>query len=397
LTFANFFGPPLAAQEVDELIRARQQELDAYKEQFDHLLKDLERLKLQKIIQTLKKHLPEPLVDEEIVEHSAMILSYNEEHEQANWVMHMVTKDILYGTTGRTNDFRPDPKVSTGTADSVDYWNSGYDRGHLAPSADFRWSRDALSESYYYSNMSPQVPEMNRGAWAKLENQVREWAVDNDEVIVFTGPVLKPELPKVQQGSFRLSIPEAYYKIVVDLNDSIPHKAIAFLFPNKDVTYDIQRYVVTIDSVEKVTGINFFPSLQDAEILESRSELKEWSISNAAISKAPFIRYDADHIPAPQALYFINKECNVCGKVVGTRYNKNTETGITYLNFDKPYPDSPFTVVIFGKDRINFTYEPEVYLKNKVICVRGKVQLYKGKPQIVADRQAQVSLYQPVE
>jgi endonuclease G len=354
-------------------------------------------LKLQKIIQTLKKHLPAPLMNEEIVEHSAMILSYNEEHEQANWVMHMVTKDILYGTTGRTNDFRPDPKVSTGTADSVDYWNSGYDRGHLAPSADFRWSRDALSESYYYSNMSPQVPEMNRGAWAKLENQVREWAVDNDEVIVFTGPVLKPELPKVQQGSFRLSIPEAYYKIVVDLNDSIPHKAIAFLFPNKDVTYDIQRYVVTIDSVEKVTGINFFPSLPDAEILESRSELKEWSISNPAISKAPFIRYDADHIPAPQALYFINKECNVCGKVVGTRYNKNTETGITYLNFDKPYPDSPFTVVIFGKDRINFSYEPEVYLKNKVICVRGKVQLYKGKPQIVADRQAQVSLYQPVE
>lgn len=394
ISIAPFPGVQLAAQDVDELIKARQQELDAYKGQFDDLLKDLERLKLQKINQSLKRHLPESMSNEEIVEHSAMILSYNEEHEQANWVMHMVTKDILYGTTSRTNDFRPDPKVSTGTADSADYWNSGYDRGHLAPSADFRWSRDALSESYFYSNMSPQVPEMNRGAWAKLENQVREWAVDHEEVIVLTGPVLKPTLPKVPQGSQRVSIPEAYYKIVVDLNDSLPSKAIAFLFPNKEVAYDIQRHVVTIDSIEMVTGINFFPSLTDAEKLESRSNLNEWALSDPAILNAAFIRYDADHIPTAQAIYFINKECNVCGKVVGTRYNKNTETGITYLNFDKPYPDSPFTVVIFGKDRINFTYEPEVYLKDKVICVRGKVQLFKGKPQIVADRQAQVTLYQ---
>lgn len=387
----------LRAQDVDELIKSRQQDLEAQKGAYDQLLLELEGLKLQKIMQTLRLYLPEEMEQEERVEHSAMIISYNETHEQPNWVMHMVTKDILFGTTARTNDFRPDPKVSTITADSVDYWESGYDRGHLAPAADFRWSRNALSESFYYSNMSPQVPEMNRGSWAKLENQVREWAVDADEVLVFTGPVLKPDLPKIPQGSQRVSIPEAYFKIVVDLSDSLGPKAIAFLWPNSDVAYDIKKYVVTIDSIEKVTGINFFPRLEEADQIEAQSNISRWKSRTPSLDEAPYIQYDANHVPAPQATYFIGKECNVCGKVVGTRYNQQSSTGLTYLNFDKPYPDSPFTVVIFGKDRINFTYQPEIYLKEKVICVKGKVQLYSGKPQIVADRPEQITMYQMSE
>jgi hypothetical protein len=117
-------------------------------------------------------------------------------------------------------------------------------------------------------------------------------------------------------------------------------------------------------------------------------------VSVSKLSESPYIKYDKEHVPAPQALYFIGQECNVCGKVVGTRYNKQTSTGITYLNFDLPYPNSPFTAVIFGKDRINFSYEPELYLKDKIICISGKVQMYQGKPQIVASNEAQISLYQ---
>jgi endonuclease G, mitochondrial len=383
----------LHAQEVDELIRSKKAQLEEQRVQVDSILLELERLKLQRIVSELKQHLPAPLAQEEIVEHSAMILSYNEEHEQANWVLHMITKDVLYGTTGRTNDFRPDPKLSTVSADVEDYWESGYDRGHLAPSADFRWSREALSESYYYSNMSPQVPGMNRGAWAQLENQVREWAIDAEELIVVTGPILKPDLPKVQQGSFRVSIPEAYFKIVVDLNDE-KSKAIAFVIPNKDVPYDLKKYVASIDSIEHLTGIRFFPQLEGRASLSSSSDLSLWPVSVSKLSESPYIKYDKEHVPAPQALYFIGQECNVCGKVVGTRYNKQTSTGITYLNFDLPYPNSPFTAVIFGKDRINFSYEPEVYLKDKIICISGKVQMYQGKPQIVASNEAQIFLYQ---
>jgi endonuclease G len=383
----------LHAQEVDELIRSKKAQLEEQRVQVDSILLELELLKLQRIVSELQQHLPAPLAQEEIVEHSAMILSYNEEHEQANWVLHMITKDVLYGTTGRTNDFRPDPKLSTGSADVEDYWDSGYDRGHLAPSADFRWSREALSESYYYSNMSPQVPGMNRGAWAQLENQVREWAIDAEELIVLTGPILKPNLPKVPQGSLRVSIPEAYYKIVLDINDE-KSKAIAFVIPNKDVPYDLKKYVASIDSIEQLTGIRFFPQLDGRASLSSSSDLSMWPVSISKLSESPYIKYDQEHVPAPQALYFIGQECNVCGKVVGTRYNKQTSTGITYLNFDLPYPNSPFTAVIFGKDRINFSYEPEVYLKDKIICISGKVQMYQGKPQIVASNEAQIFLYQ---
>lgn len=381
-------------QNTDDLIKARQEKLNEQQNQVDNILEEIEDLKLQKIQETLKKYLPKESGKREIVYHSAYVLNYNEEHEQADWVMHIVPKDVITGTVTRTNDFRTDPSVSTGTADVGDYWDSGFDRGHLAPSADFRWSKKALSESYFYSNMSPQRPELNRNSWNNLEIQVREWVVDFGNLLVITGPVLNDQLPKVPQGSNRLSIPEFYYKIVVDMNHDQP-KAIAFLMPNKGFTDNISNYIVTIDSVEAITNIDFFPELVNADAFESTTDFKYWNSSSTKISEAPDFKYDLNHIPTKQASYFIGTDCNVCGKVVATRYNKNTETGITYINFDEFYPNSPFTAVIFGKDRINFTYEPEVYLKNKLICVKGKVELHKGKPQIIVNSETQFSIYKP--
>lgn len=381
-------------QNTDDLIKAQQDKLSEQQNQVDNIIDEIENLKLQKIQETLQKYIPHFSGNHEIIKHSAFILSYNEDHEQANWVMHIVPKDVITGTVTRTNDFRIDSSVSTGTANVSDYWDSGFDRGHLAPSADFRWSKKALSESYYYSNMSPQRSELNRNSWNNLEMQVREWVVDHGDLLVITGPILNDQLPKIPQGSKRVSIPEFYYKIIVDMNSEQP-KAIAFLMPNKSFTDNISNYIVTIDSIEAITNINFFPNLANAEDFESSFDLKYWKSSSTKISEAPDFKYDLNHIPTKQASYFIGTECNVCGKVVATRYNKNTETGITYINFDELYPNSPFTAVIFGKDRINFTYEPEVYLKNKLICVKGKVDLHKGKPQIIVNSEEQFSIYKP--
>lgn len=382
------------AQNTDDLIEMSKEKLQQHQSDIQNIIEELEDLKLLKIRENLQKYMPKDPKNDEIVMHSAMVLSYNEDHEQPNWVMHIVPKDVITGTVTRTNDFRMDPKVSTKSADVGDYWDSGYDRGHLAPSADFRWSKKALSESYYYSNMSPQHPELNRNSWNSLEIQIREWVIDHGELVVITGPILRDGLPKTQQGSYRLSIPEAYFKIVVDMNPEQP-KALAFLFPNQNVPYQLSKYLVSIDSIEAITGIDFFASVSNAEIFESQSDLKLWKTSTTKISEAPDFKYDLNHIPTQQVNYFIGTDCNVCGKVVATRYNKNTATGITYINFDQPYPNTPFTAVIFGKDRINFTYEPEVYLNGKMVCVRGKVQLHNGKPQIVATNEKQFSLYQP--
>lgn len=381
-------------QTTDDLIRSQQDKLTEQQSEVQNIIDEIEELKLQKIRDVLQLYIPKDPKAHEIVAHSAMVLSYNEEHEQPNWVMHIIPKDVITGTITRTNDFRTDPKVSTISADVADYWDSGYDRGHMAPSADFRWSKKALSESYYYSNMSPQHPDLNRNSWNNLEIQIREWVIEHGELVVITGPILSDDLPKTQQGSYRLSIPEAYYKIVVDMKPDTP-KALAFIFPNKSVTYRPSDFVVTIDSIEAVTGIDFFPEVKKADIFESTSNLKDWKLTSTKISEAPDFKYDLNHIPTRQANYFIGTDCNVCGKVVATRYNKHTETAITYINFDELYPNSPFTAVIFGKDRINFTYEPEIYLKDKMICIRGKVQLFKGKPQIVANSEEQFSIYKP--
>jgi endonuclease G len=191
-----------------------------------------------------------------------------------------------------------------------------------------------------------------------------------------------------------VSIPEAYFKIIVDMNLPEP-KAIAFLMPNQGFKDNISNYVVTIDSIESITNIDFFPNLPNAEKFESNSDYKYWKYSSTKISEAPDFKYDLNHIPTKQANYFIGTECNVCGKVVATRYNKSSETGITYINFDELYPNSPFTAIVFGKDRINFTYEPEIYLKDKLICVKGKVELHKGKPQIIVNNEKQFSIYKP--
>ena len=388
-----FYSHPASfGQTTDELLKSKERNLEEQQEKVSEILDEIEDLKLQRLREQLDKYIPKDPEEYEIIKHSAMVLSYNEQHEQANWVMHIIPKDVIVGIVTRTNDFRPDPKVSTGSSNVEDYWNSGYDRGHLAASADFRWSKKALSESYYYSNMSPQDPGLNRNAWSDLEAQIREWVVDYGDLLVITGPILNDTLHKVPQGSHRVSIPEAYFKIVVDMN-SEKTRAIAFLFPNKNVAYRPFQYVVSIDSIEALTGINFFPKIENSEEFESQSDLSLWKLSSTKISEAPQVIYDLEHVPTRQAVYFIGKECNVCGKVIATRFNKNTKSQITYINFDEPYPNTPFTAVLFGKDRINFTYEPEVYLKDKMICVKGIVQTYKGKPQIVVTKENQFSIY----
>ncbi|MBK6340677.1 MAG: DNA/RNA non-specific endonuclease [Bacteroidetes bacterium] len=391
----SFYGNNSFAQIVTPKIDTLNNVIVSQKKTVEEIFKEVEVLKLLEIQKKIKEiALPTPIQGEEIVNHSAYTLSYNDEHEQPNWVVHMVTKDILYGAVSRTNDFRPDPNLKCGSMDSVDYWNSGFDRGHLAPSADFRWSLNALSESYYYSNMSPQVADLNRGAWSKLENQGREWSLDCNELFVVTGPVLKPNLPKVQQGSFRLSIPEYYYKIFVDLYGP-EYKAIAFIMPNKKIDDPIMNYVVSIDEIEKKTGIDFFPTLDDSleERLEKKSIVEEWPASVQSTSAAAVpINFEKGQIGTAQVKYFFGETATVCGQVVATKYKINGKSDPTYINLDKKWPETVFTLMVFGKDRINFSYKPEEFLTDKKICVTGKVGEFNGTPQIIATDETQIQI-----
>ena len=216
--------------------------------------------------QELRKiqHLEFPAIKQTdvIIRHLGYTLSYNEKHEQANWVAYELTAAKTRKTVNRSNDFKPDNAVKTGSTTNEDYQGSGYDRGHLAPAADMEWSEQAMEESFYYSNMSPQVPGFNRGIWKKLEEQVRQWAIDNQDIYVVTGPVLENNLSTI--GPDKVSVPRYYYKVILDYTEP-ELKGIGFILPNASSTLALQNFAVTIDSVEHLTGINFFPALPNKQ------------------------------------------------------------------------------------------------------------------------------------
>jgi endonuclease G len=234
-----------------------------------------------------QNELPFPFQNEEIIKHSGFTLSYNENYEQASWVAYELTADELIKRVKRSDNFKKDSKVSTGSALPSDYAKSGYDRGHLAPAADLSWSEVTMKESFFMSNMSPQKPGFNRGVWKKLEGYVRQWASDNGSIYVVTGGVLK-DIDKYI-GTSNVGIPKYYYKVILDYTGP-EKKGIGFILPNQSSSKKLQLSAVSIDEVEALTGIDFFHALPDNEenLLESQFDLNQWRFKNY-VSKSNMI------------------------------------------------------------------------------------------------------------
>ena len=398
-------------QQIDQKITLKKNRLAEIEHESDRILDELETLRLAWIREQMDK-LGYPISQRElqIVKHSALTLGYSEPDEQAAWVQHMVIPEVEFANVSRTNDFRVDSLVTTGSAEETDYFlksvaadgeliydGFGYDRGHLAPSADFRWSQKALSESYFYSNMSPQKPEFNRERWAELESWIRTYVVDFKEpVYVVTGPVLKEGLK--QQGGNKVSIPQQFYKIVLDLNGD-DKKAIAFLMPNDHCAYPVSGYVTSVNEIEKLTGLDFFASLDDAEEekLEAMNTMDNWIHSDnerfgeVAPLKAPLPK---GYFNTLQAKYKVGEKTNICGTVVAS---KKSRKDAIYLNFDQKYPRNVFYASIWKDNQNNFSFDPEKEFLGKVICVYGKVESYNDQVRISVNREEQVTYWEDVE
>lgn len=213
-----------------------------------------------------------PVSEGEVVRHTHYTLSYNVSHKQANWVYYIPKIKIDTKAAKRTDDFREDPLVGHGSAKPSDYAKSGYDRGHLCPAGDMTLSAEAMSETFYMSNMSPQIPGFNRGIWKSLEEQVRKWG-KRELIYVVTGPVFKSN--KGQIGQNKVTVPGYYYKVIYA---PTRQEMIGFILPNEKTRKTWEDYVVSVDSVENFTGINFFSQLPDSleNRLEARSEYKKW-------------------------------------------------------------------------------------------------------------------------
>jgi len=199
----------------------------------------------------------EPVSSGQIVRHTYYTLAYSEENEQARWVFYQLNMDDLNGTQARTDDFRPDPAVTSGSASLDDFKGSGYDRGHLCPAGDMTQNKTAMSESFFLSNMSPQTAGFNRGIWSVAENKVREWALKYRKLYVVTGPIFQNNIGTV--GSNKVTIPGFYYKIVFDGNEQM----IGLIIPHASSSKRLDQFVVTVDQIEQQTGIDFFKELDD--------------------------------------------------------------------------------------------------------------------------------------
>ena len=224
---------------------------------------------------------------EGVIAHKEYTLAYNSTYRLASSVSYELTKVMLLTQPRmeRSDKFTRDPGVKADvSAMDGDYKKSGYDRGHLCPAADMSHSEKAMEETFYYSNMSPQKPGFNRGIWKKLEEQVRTWAIENSEVYVVTGPVLGSKYVTKENDLF---VPKYFYKVILDYSDP-GVKGIGFILPNESSSADLSSFAVSIDSVEKFTGIDFFPSLPDDQekVIESSYDYSMWSVPTISTTNA---------------------------------------------------------------------------------------------------------------
>jgi endonuclease G, mitochondrial len=213
----------------------------------------------------------------QIIVHDNYTLSYMEDYEQAEWVAYELKK----GRYGSQNFERPffieDPKVKTGSANWKNYRKSGYDKGHLCPAGDMKFSKAAFDETFFTSNISPQLHHFNDGIWNNLEQKVRYWANKYEGLYVVTGGVLNKNLETI--GNEDVAVPEYFYKVLVSkVNGN--YKMIGFLVPHNESDKPLYEFVVSVDEIEKKTGIDFFPKLDDAieNQLEKSSSYKDWSV-----------------------------------------------------------------------------------------------------------------------
>lgn len=228
--------------------------------------------------------IPAVTSSDEIVQHTAYTLSYNEQKKQANWVAYILTaNEVNAAHVVRTNNFLPDPLLQTDYVSDEDYKGSGYDRGHLANAEDMSYSTTTMKESFYYSNMTPQLPAFNRGVWKRLEELVRFWATQYDSIYIVTGPVLTNDLPTI--GADKVSVPEYYYKVILEYNAN-EKKGIGFVLKNEASAATLKSFAVSIDSVEHLTGIDFFPKLPDAieNKIEADPTISWWKWTRKALN-----------------------------------------------------------------------------------------------------------------
>lgn len=195
------------------------------------------------------------------IRHKGYTLSYDADFKTPQWVGWTLTDIEAQGEVPRAKDFLPDPQVHGAKAYTSDYKNSGYDRGHMAPAGDMKWSASAMAESFYMTNICPQNRNLNRGDWKELEELERTWAIRYGAVSITAGPIYTSKSPE-RIGGNKVAVPDAFFKVLLIGYPDAP-KAYAFLFKNEAGSRKLESYQLSVNELEEKTKMDFFPGLSE--------------------------------------------------------------------------------------------------------------------------------------
>lgn len=209
-------------------------------------------------------------------EYQGFRVSFNKDNHTPNWVAWELLGTETDGPAQRINKFRTDWEVE-GCPSTADYKHSGYDRGHLCPAADQKWSVEAMEDCFYLTNIAPQDHSLNSGAWNTLEGKERTWARRDSAIVIVAGPIYESHDTQ-RIGDMGVRVPGAFFKAIAAPYAN-PPRGIAFVYPNMSSPGNMENYVMSISDLEQITGYDFFYALPD-EIerqVESTTSFREWN------------------------------------------------------------------------------------------------------------------------
>ena len=221
--------------------------------------------------------MPAPLkkTPEIILRKKSYVVSYNQDTRMPNWVAWQLTAEHTDGELKRMNNFHEEENCPRPRATLQDYKDSGWSRGHMCPAGDNKWSRDAMYDSFSLVNVCPQDSKLNSGVWNSLEMDCRQWARQYGEVYIVCGPVLMKRQHETI-GPNKVVVPEAFFKVVLCMVGK--PKAFGVVVRNNEGTKKRDLYYNSVDDVERLTGLDFFPSLPDdiEKVVEAEVNMDEW-------------------------------------------------------------------------------------------------------------------------
>ena len=223
----------------------------------------------------LNNHQPE-----QVIEHLGYTVSYNPKWLVPNWVAYELTNSETFGEQERSNHFKPDPLVKGDPVVTSDYSKSGYDRGHMAPAADMKWSEQAMRESFYMTNICPQIHSLNAGDWKDLEELARDWAQRYEKIYIACGPIMEADYQTIGK-THSIAVPSAFYKVFLRKICNGGWTSIGFVMPNKAGNRPLMTYMFTVDEVEVQTGLDVFYNLPDSieSQVENTYSVSDWTLS----------------------------------------------------------------------------------------------------------------------